>query len=155
MYVQKDILISFLKFSKLNFSNNNKCCSEQFALFSVVQFPNEECTSSSSSTTNGTCYTTSEVQCVIRIFFLIIVYLLLLLVLLFFGFSVIAEEVLLQAPVLQVSECAASYQPPPAGPALTPTPRTSGTRATPAATLPLTLERVPSLSEKSRMTSVN
>ena len=35
--------------------------SEQFALFSVVQFPNEECTSSSSSTTNGTCYTTSEV----------------------------------------------------------------------------------------------
>ena len=61
MYVQKNILISFLKIPKLNFSNNNKCCSEQFALFSVVQFPNEECTSSSSSTTNGTCYTTSEV----------------------------------------------------------------------------------------------
>ena len=37
-------------------------CSEQFSLFSIVQFPNKECTSASSSTTNGTCYTTSEVQ---------------------------------------------------------------------------------------------
>ena len=62
-----------------------------------------------------------------------------------FGFSVIAEEVLLQAPVLQALGSAASYQPPPAGPAPTPTLPTSGTRATPAATLPLTLERVPSL----------
>ena len=33
---------------------------EQFSLFSIVQFPNEECTSGSSSTTNGTCYTSSE-----------------------------------------------------------------------------------------------
>ena len=33
---------------------------EQLSLFSVVQFPNEACTSSSSSTTTGTCYTTSE-----------------------------------------------------------------------------------------------
>ena len=33
---------------------------EQFSLFSVVQFPNDECTSSSSSTINGTCYTNSE-----------------------------------------------------------------------------------------------
>jgi len=34
--------------------------SKQFSLFSVVQFPNDECISTSSSTTNGTCYTTSE-----------------------------------------------------------------------------------------------
>ena len=33
---------------------------EQFSLFSVVQFPNDDCTSSSSSTTTGTCYTSSE-----------------------------------------------------------------------------------------------
>merc|ERR1712013_6767 len=31
-----------------------------FSLFSIVQFPNEVCTSLSSSTTNGTCYTSSE-----------------------------------------------------------------------------------------------
>merc|ERR1712038_2057337 len=30
------------------------------SLFSVVQFPNEECTSTSSSTTIGTCFTSSE-----------------------------------------------------------------------------------------------
>merc|ERR550532_3259149 len=34
--------------------------SKQFSLFSIVQFPNDECTSASSSTTNGTCFTTSE-----------------------------------------------------------------------------------------------
>ena len=34
--------------------------SEQFSLFSIVQFPNDECTSSSSSTTLGTCLTSSE-----------------------------------------------------------------------------------------------
>ena len=32
---------------------------EQFSLFSVVQFPNDECTSSTASTL-GTCYTSSE-----------------------------------------------------------------------------------------------
>merc|ERR1712102_231067 len=31
-----------------------------FSLFSIVQFPNQQCTSSSSSTTFGTCYTASE-----------------------------------------------------------------------------------------------
>jgi len=31
-----------------------------FSLFSVVQFPNQQCTASSSSTTYGTCYTSSE-----------------------------------------------------------------------------------------------
>ena len=66
-----------------------------------------------------------------------------------------AEEVLLQAPVLQVSECAASYQPPPAGPALTPTPRTSGTRATPAHTPPPAEELVPSPYLKSLTISVS
>ena len=30
------------------------------SLFSIVQFPNEECTSSTSTTTTGTCYTASE-----------------------------------------------------------------------------------------------
>merc|ERR1719410_2560411 len=33
---------------------------KQFSLFSVVQFPNDECTSTSSSTTIGTCFTSSE-----------------------------------------------------------------------------------------------
>jgi len=33
---------------------------KQLSLFSVVQFPNDECTSSSSSTTTGTCLTSSE-----------------------------------------------------------------------------------------------
>jgi len=31
-----------------------------FSLFSIVQFPNQQCTGSSSSTTFGTCYTSSE-----------------------------------------------------------------------------------------------
>merc|ERR1711990_1001443 len=31
-----------------------------FSLFSIVQFPNQQCTGSSSSTTYGTCYTSSE-----------------------------------------------------------------------------------------------
>jgi len=31
-----------------------------FSLFSIVQFPNQQCTASSSSTTYGTCYTSSE-----------------------------------------------------------------------------------------------
>ena len=35
-------------------------CLEQFSLFSIVQFPNDECTSTSSSTTIGTCLTSSE-----------------------------------------------------------------------------------------------
>merc|ERR1711981_72342 len=33
---------------------------KQISLFTVVQFPNDECTSSSSSTTQGTCLTSSE-----------------------------------------------------------------------------------------------
>ena len=33
---------------------------EQLPLFSIVHFPNEECSSSSSSTRLGTCYTSSE-----------------------------------------------------------------------------------------------
>merc|ERR1711997_1069711 len=33
---------------------------KQLSLFSVVQFPNDECTSSSDSTTLGTCLTSSE-----------------------------------------------------------------------------------------------
>merc|ERR1719348_2591046 len=31
-----------------------------FSLFSIVQFPNEGCTSTSSTYNNGTCYTASE-----------------------------------------------------------------------------------------------
>merc|ERR1712119_27387 len=31
-----------------------------FSLFSIVQFPNQQCTGASSSTTYGTCYTSSE-----------------------------------------------------------------------------------------------
>ena len=72
-----------------------------------------------------------------------------------FGFSVIAEEVLLQAPVLQALESAASYQPPPAGPAPTPTLPTSGTRATPAATLQPALELVHSPSTNAPIISVS
>ena len=34
--------------------------SEAFSLFSIVQFPNQQCTASSSSTTYGTCFTSSE-----------------------------------------------------------------------------------------------
>ena len=72
-----------------------------------------------------------------------------------FGFSVIAEEEQLQAPVLQALGSAASYQPRPAGPALTPTPRTSGTRATPAPTPPPPGEHVSSPSTKSLTISVS
>merc|ERR1719445_2351279 len=31
-----------------------------FSLFSIVQFPNQQCTGSSSTSTYGTCYTSSE-----------------------------------------------------------------------------------------------
>merc|ERR1711997_344268 len=34
-----------------------------FSLFSIVQFPNQQCTASSSSTTYGTCYTSSDGNC--------------------------------------------------------------------------------------------
>ena len=78
-----------------------------------------------------------------------------IIVIVLFGFSVIAEEEQLQAPVLQASECAASYQPPPAGPALTPTLPTSGTRATPAATLALPVDHVQLPSVKHQTTSVS
>ena len=33
---------------------------EAFSLFSIVQFPNQQCTGSSSTSTFGTCYTSSE-----------------------------------------------------------------------------------------------
>merc|ERR1712117_393896 len=41
-------------------SNNSTKTGRTFSLFSIVQFPNEVCTSSSSTTTYGTCYTSSE-----------------------------------------------------------------------------------------------
>jgi len=41
-------------------NETDKRFGKAFSLFSVVQFPNEECTSSDSSTTVGTCITTSE-----------------------------------------------------------------------------------------------
>ena len=72
-----------------------------------------------------------------------------------FGFSVIAEVELLQAHVLQASVSAVLYRPRRAAPPSPPTRRTSGTRATPAATLPPTLRPAPSLSEKSPQTSVS
>merc|ERR1712086_752307 len=40
--------------------NNSTRNGRTFSLFSIVQFPNEVCTSSSSTTTYGTCYTASE-----------------------------------------------------------------------------------------------
>merc|ERR1712107_569334 len=40
-------------------STNNRN-GKAFSLFSIVQFPNQQCTGSSSSTTYGTCYTSSE-----------------------------------------------------------------------------------------------
>jgi len=39
---------------------NNTRTGKTFSLFSIVQFPNEVCTSASSTTTYGTCYTSSE-----------------------------------------------------------------------------------------------
>ena len=41
-------------------TKNTKIYIEQLSLFSVVNFPNADCTSISSSTTTGTCYTSSE-----------------------------------------------------------------------------------------------
>jgi len=41
-------------------TNNSTKTGRTFSLFSIVQFPNEVCTSSSSTTTYGTCYTSSE-----------------------------------------------------------------------------------------------
>ena len=35
-------------------------CLEALSLFSIVQFPNQQCTGASSTTTFGTCYTSSE-----------------------------------------------------------------------------------------------
>merc|ERR1719373_1209431 len=53
-------LVSFILIHLVSLSRPELRDSKQFSLFSVVQFPNDECTSSSSSTTNGTCYTSSE-----------------------------------------------------------------------------------------------
>merc|ERR1719350_1677813 len=41
-------------------SARNATDGKAFSLFSIVQFPNQQCTASSSSTTYGTCYTSSE-----------------------------------------------------------------------------------------------
>merc|ERR1711997_400253 len=51
------ILVLFINVSLSRDSTREQ---KQFSLFSVVQFPNEDCTSTSSSTTTGTCYTSSE-----------------------------------------------------------------------------------------------
>jgi len=40
--------------------SENKRAGKAFSLFSIVQFPNQQCTGSSSTTTYGTCYTSSE-----------------------------------------------------------------------------------------------
>jgi len=45
--------------SDLSVSENRRP-GKAFSLFSIVQFPNQQCTGSSSSTTFGTCYTSSE-----------------------------------------------------------------------------------------------
>ena len=42
------------------FNLNIPLLPEAFSLFSIVQFPNQQCTASSSTTTYGTCYTSSE-----------------------------------------------------------------------------------------------
>merc|ERR1719410_1958667 len=52
------IIYLLVNFSISDISDERE--NKQFSLFSVVQFPNDECTSGSSSTTNGTCYTSSE-----------------------------------------------------------------------------------------------
>merc|ERR1719490_72620 len=41
-------------------SARNETNGKAFSLFSIVQFPNQQCTASSSTTTYGTCYTSSE-----------------------------------------------------------------------------------------------
>merc|ERR1712193_126175 len=51
---------SFILSGVLAESNNSTKTGRTFSLFSIVQFPNEVCTSSSSTTTYGTCYTSSE-----------------------------------------------------------------------------------------------
>merc|ERR1719245_758076 len=60
------VLGVFLYLSISGHSNNNSTLNtlsrnkRQLSLFSIVQFPNEECTGSSSTTTYGTCFTSSE-----------------------------------------------------------------------------------------------
>merc|ERR1712106_204340 len=49
-----------LAFTGTLHSKEGKRDGKIFSLFSIVQFPNEVCTSLSSTTINGTCYTTSE-----------------------------------------------------------------------------------------------
>jgi len=41
-------------------TNTTQRAGKSFSLFSIVQFPNQQCTSSSSSSTYGTCFTSSE-----------------------------------------------------------------------------------------------
>ena len=41
-------------------TNTTERAGKSFSLFSIVQFPNQQCTSSSSSSTYGTCFTSSE-----------------------------------------------------------------------------------------------
>merc|ERR1712051_384357 len=40
--------------------NEDERAGKSFSLFSIVQFPNQQCTSSSSSSTYGTCFTSAE-----------------------------------------------------------------------------------------------
>jgi len=46
--------------SKLNLNTTNNKEGRVFSLFSIVQFPNEACTSTSGTYGNGTCYTAGE-----------------------------------------------------------------------------------------------
>ena len=66
-----------------------------------------------------------------------------------------ASQGLPVVPVLRASESAVLYPPPPVGPRCQLTSPTSGTQATPAATLQPVLELVPSLSTRPLMMSVN
>merc|ERR1712079_965081 len=56
------VVLGVLAASHIGHSNNitDTRGGKAFSLFSIVQFPNQQCTASSSSTTYGTCYTSSE-----------------------------------------------------------------------------------------------
>merc|ERR1712154_756392 len=55
-------VLGVLAASNIGSSNNvtDTRGGKAFSLFSIVQFPNQQCTASSSSSTYGTCYTSSE-----------------------------------------------------------------------------------------------
>jgi len=64
----RHLIISFLflttylpkSLTKVNFTEHQGKQAKQFSLFSVVQFPNEVCTTTSGTYSNGTCITASE-----------------------------------------------------------------------------------------------